>query len=104
MKRMLVFLVALAAVFALKTANLAEAKAKKAATLKFTGVVLWVNPILNTIALKGSDDEVRFRIHTKTTLKRRGKVVHLAKFEKGDKVTIVYTLERKTKIAAAVSN
>ncbi|MCI0406291.1 MAG: hypothetical protein L0Z48_12560 [candidate division Zixibacteria bacterium] len=104
MKRMLVLLAALTAVFALGTASLAGAKAKKVTTMKFTGVVLWTNPILNTIALKGSDDEVRFRIHTTTALKRRGKAVGLAKFEKGDKVTVVYKVERKTKIATAVTN
>ncbi len=102
MKRILIFLVALAAVFALKTANLSEAKAKKVTTMKFTGVVLWVNPILNTIALKGNEDEVRFKIHTTTTLKRRGKAVGLAKFVKGDKVTITYRVQRNTKIAAAI--
>ena len=102
MKKMLVLLLALTAVFALKGASLAEAKAKKVTTVKFTGVVLWVNPILNTIALKGNEDEVRFRIHTTTTLKRRGKAVGLAKFVKGDKVTITYKVERKTKIATAI--
>ncbi len=102
MKKILVLLLALTAVFVLKGASLAEAKAKKVTTMKFTGVVLWVNPILNTIALKGSDDEVRFKIHTTTSLKRRGKVVHLSKFEKGDKVTITYRVQRNTKIAAAI--
>ncbi|MCI0331127.1 MAG: hypothetical protein L0196_09340 [candidate division Zixibacteria bacterium] len=103
MKKILIFLLAAAAVFVLKGASLTEAKARKVATLKFSGVVLWVNPILNTIALKGGDDEVRFKVQTYTTLKRRGKAVGLAKFEKGDKVTIVYRLERRTKIATAVT-
>ncbi|HLG93716.1 MAG TPA: hypothetical protein VI546_02675 [candidate division Zixibacteria bacterium] len=102
MKKILVLLLALTAVFVLNGANLAEAKARKVTTMKFTGVVLWVNPILNTIALKGADDEVRFKIHTTTTLKRRGKVVHLSKFVKGDKVTITYRVQRNTKIAAAI--
>ena len=102
MKKILVLLLALTAVFVLKGASLSEAKARKVTTMKFTGVVLWVNPILNTIALKGSEDEVRFKIHTTTTLKRKGKVVHLSKFVKGDKVTITYRVQRNTKIAAAV--
>jgi hypothetical protein len=102
MKRILVFLLALTAVFTLGVTRLAEAKAKKATTMKFTGVILWVNPILSTIALKGNEDEVRFRVHNYTTLKRRGKVVHLAKFVSGDKVTITYKVERKTKIATAI--
>src|SRR3972149_9631503 len=100
MKKILVLLLALTAVFVLKGASLAEAKAKKVTTMKFIGTVLWVNPILNTIALKGSGDEVRFRIHTTTTLKRRGRLVHLGKFVKGDKVTITYRVERRIKIAS----
>ncbi|MGE5692216.1 MAG: hypothetical protein ACM3YF_00380 [Candidatus Zixiibacteriota bacterium] len=103
MKKILVLLLALTAVFVLKGANLAEAKAKKVTTMKYSGVVLWVNPILNVIALKGSEDgDVRFKIHTTTTLKRKGKLVHLSKFQKGDKVTITYRVQRSTKIAAAV--
>jgi hypothetical protein len=66
--------------------------------------VLWVNPILNVIALKGNDDsDVRFKIHATTTLKRKGKVVHLSKFQKGDKVTITYRVQKNTKIAAAIN-
>ncbi len=104
MKRILLFLLAAAAVFALKTTNLADAKAKvRVATRTFTGSVLWVDPIRNTIVLKGGEDETRFRVHTTTTLKRRGKAVTLAKFTKGDKVTIVYRVERKTKIATVIT-
>lgn len=102
MKKILVLLLALTAVFVLKGANLAEAKSKKVTTMKFSGVVLWVNPILNVIALKGNDGEVRFKVHATTTFKRKGKVVHLSKFEKGDKVTIAYRVQKNTKIAAAV--
>lgn len=103
MKRILLFLLAAAVVFALKTASLAEAKPKaKVVTRTLTGSVLWVDPIQNTIVLKGGEDEVRFRIHTATTLKRRGKAAHLGKFVKGDRVTITYKVERKTKIATAI--
>jgi hypothetical protein len=66
-------------------------------------VFVWVDPVQNLVVLKGGEDgDVRFKIHTTTTLKRRGKVVHLSKFQKGDKVTISYRVQRNTKIAAAV--
>lgn len=103
MKKILVFLVALAAVFALKTTNLAEAKAKvKVVTRTYTGTILWVDPIRNAIVLKEGEEDVRFKVVTYTKLKRRGKAAHLAKFVKGDKVTITYKLERNTKIATAI--
>lgn len=101
MKRILIFLLA---VLVLGGTGLAEAKRKaKVVTRSFTGTVLWADPIQNTIALKGGDDEVRFRVHTTTALKRRGKAVKLVKFIKGDRVTIVYRVERSTKIATAIT-
>lgn len=103
MKRILVFLVALAAVFALKTASLAQARAKaKVVTRTYTGTILWVDPVRNAIVLKGSEEDVRFKVVAYTKIKRRGKAVMLAKFVKGDKVTVTYKLERRTKIATAI--
>jgi len=103
MKRILVFLLALTAVFPLGSAAFAQkAKAKVAATHKFSGTIAWVDPIQNAIVLKGSEDEVRFKVLPYTTIKRRGKVVVLAKFVRGDKVTVAYKVERRTKIATAI--
>jgi hypothetical protein len=104
MKKILVLSLALFIVLAAGQAAWAKkAKAKVVSTHKYTGTVVWVDPVQNLVVLKGGEDgDVRFKIHTTTTLKRKGKVVHLSKFVKGDKVTITYRVQKNTKIAAAV--
>lgn len=103
MKRILIFLLALSAVFAFNKAAFAQkAKVRAAATHNFTGTVLWVDPLRNSIVLKEGEEEVRFKVASYAKLKRRGKVVILAKFVSGDKVTIAYRVERRTKIATAI--
>ena len=102
MKRILVFLLTLTAVFAFSGAGLAEAKVRGVATRTFTGTVAWVDPIRNSIVLKGTDEDLVFRVATYAKLKRRGRVVGLAKFVRGDRITITYKVERKIKIATVI--
>ena len=104
MKKILVVLTALAALFVFGGISYGKAKvkAKVVETHKYSGTVLWVNPIQKMIALKSGDEEARFRILPTTSIKRRGKVVILSKLESGDKVTIVYRVQRNTRIAAAI--
>ncbi len=108
MKRILILLTALAALAVFggtsfgKEKVKAKAKAKVVETHKFSGTVLWVDPVQNMIALKGGEEEARFRILPTTTIKRRGKVVILSRLEKGDKVTVAYRVQRNTRIAAAI--
>ena len=102
MKRILVFLLTLTAVFAFSGASLAEAKVRGVAIRTFTGTVAWVDPIRNSIVLKGTDEDLVFRVATYAKLKRRGRVVGLAKFVRGDRITITYKVERKIKIATVI--
>ena len=103
MKKILVLLLVLAAVFGIKGSSVAEAKAKvKVVTRTYTGTVLWADPIQNTIVLKGDESDVRFKVLATTKIKRRGKVVMLSRLVQGDRVTISYRVQRNTRIAAAI--